>query len=475
MEKQITHLNDFAAVVPAEPLRGSVAGVVEHPLRFGLNNELHARPYELLAAPVQASHLALMHDGDAILEERRLIVQLCERYGVNPPAESANHYSEQLGSFRFKWERHTEFSTYTFFHAAPFDTPFAVPAISQVPSEWLQQLPGQVVVATHLAIEDRRAPQRELEDLGLLFAGNTVIGSRLAAGAAAVWTDYRIHADGFGRILVRDINLRRRQAGRVAQRLLEIETYRTLAVLSLPLIRRYTPQLAVLEERLAMLTGKTIELDGVEDERHLLQELSGLAAEVENLSAATNYRFGASLAYHQLVQSRIAELRERRIHGLQTIQEFMERRLTPATDTCAAVRNRKVALSTGVSRASDLLRTRVEIATEEQTRDLLRSMDRRSHMQVRLQETVEGLSVVVLTYYSVGLLSYALKAVKASGVKVDIEVTTGLAIPLVMGLIFLGVRYLRTRVNREDERPVLRKRFRRIRRSRLGRSMVQGA
>src|SRR3546814_18423991 len=60
--------------------------------------------------------------------------------------------------------------------------------------------------------------------------------------------------------------------------------------------------------------------------------------------------------------------------------------------------------------ASNLLRTRVDIELEAQNRDVLMSMNRRARLQLRLQETVEGLSVVAISYYVVGLVGYAAKA-----------------------------------------------------------------
>ncbi len=444
------------ATVFPEPLRSSVVGVPEHPLRFTLHNELHAGPYELLAAPVQASHLALLCGNDATDEERRLIAQLCDRYGVNPPASHAVHFSAKLGSIRLKWVRHGEFSTYTFFHFAPFESPFADPAINYVPKEWLASLPGEVLVATHLALDHASRPKRELRELGSLFASNTVIGSAVSAGSAVAWTDYRIDSDGFGRILVQDVSLRRRQAGRLVQRLLEIETYRMLALLPLPLVRKYGPELARFDKRLAELTEGITALECLEDEQRLLDELMRLAAEVERISAATNSRIRASLEYYHIVQSRIAGLREQRIQGLQTFHEFMEQRLSSAIDNCQSVHDNLEALSMRLARASDLLRTRVNITMEGQTRDLLRSMDKRAHMQLHLQQTVEGLSVVVLSYYLVGLVGYGFQAMQAAGIALNVDLATGLSIPVVVGVVFFAVRRLRRLVSRNhDQEPTV--------------------
>ena len=147
--------------------------------------------------------------------------------------------------------------------------------------------------------------------------------------------------------------------------------------------------------------------------------------------------------YYDIVKLRVSELREKRIQGLQIFQEFMEQRLSPAMGTCALVNNKLETISTRVERASSLLRTRVEISMEKQSRDLLCFMDKRARLQLRFQETVEGLSIVVLSYYLLGIVGYGLKAINAVGFKLNTEIATGIAIPIVVGTVFLLVRRLR--------------------------------
>jgi len=425
------------------PFKNTVMGLAEHEQRSKLHNELHAGAVELLEAPTQISHLVLLCDNSLADHERSLIAQLCERYDVAPPIRHCNHFNAMLGAYRINWERHTEYSTYKFFYSAPFETPFAESAINYVPREWIAALPGEIIAATHIALDSRERPQRSLKELSILFASNTVIGSEVAAGNAVAWTDNRIHADGFGRILIHDVELRGRQTGRLVQRLLEIETYRMLAMLPVPMMRSFIPQLTRFDEQLVTLTENNINLECLEDEQHFLNELTQLAVEIERISAKTSQRFNASSMYYDIVKLRVSELREKRIQGLQIFQEFMEQRLSPAMGTCALVNNKLETISTRVERASSLLRTRVEISMEKQSRDLLRSMDKRAHLQLRFQETVEGLSIVVLSYYLLGIVGYGLKAFKALGLKLNTEIATGIAIPIVVGTVFLLVRRLR--------------------------------
>jgi len=429
----------------------------DHPLRHVLSAELHARPYARLTAPLRATHLA-MHSGEGAAEaDRAQVAALCAHFHVPPPGQSESHLTVDLGPLQLKWERHTEFSTYTLFQPAEADEPAAAPfarsVLDDLPQDWLQGLPGEMIAGIHVAMESRRRAQRAPDELNRLFRGDNYAGSLVAGCGAAAWMDFAIHEDGFGRILIQDRRLGDRQGGRLVQRLLEIETYRMMALLALPVARSLGARLSEGRERLTDLNERMTVIGGLEDERRLLAELTGLSAEIEEVAAPAVYRFGAARAYYDLVQRRVAELREERIEGLQTIGEFLDRRLAPAMRTCEATGQRLERLATRVSRASELLRTRVDIQLEAQNSDLLRSMDRRARLQLRLQQTVEGLSVAAISYYLVGLVSYAAKGVKAAGVALDIDLVTGLSIPIVVGAVGLGVLRLRRRIEKSEEPP----------------------
>jgi uncharacterized membrane-anchored protein len=216
------------------------------------------------------------------------------------------------------------------------------------------------------------------------------------------------------------------------QRLFEIETYRMMAMLALPIARQQAPQIAAMESALAKLTEEMTQPDA--DDDGLLQQLTRLAAAVQSVVAATQFRFNACRAYHDLVTTRIGELRESRLPGIQPVAEFMQRRFTPAAATCASLARRLQALSERVTQASSLLSTRVDIVRERQNQQLLASMNRRAELQFRLQRTVEGLSVVAIVYYLAGLVGYGAKALKALKVHVDPDLVVGTAIPLLLVL-----------------------------------------
>ncbi len=420
---------------------------VNHPQRFALNYELHARPPEALNIPEQASYLALATDPSNREAEYERIVELCTRYGVPAPAADLNHFQVDLGLFRLKWERRTECNSYTFFRQGDFDDPFAEPVIASVPQDWLESLPGQVLVAAHVALRPTPEKASSIEELTAWFDGNPINGSRVGDGVASVVADFRIHADGFSRFLIDDVSLTPRQAGRMVQRLLEIETYLMRALLTFPLARATMPVLVDADRQLAALINEMTAVES-EDEPALLDRLTRLAATIESTISSTLYRICATRAYHELVERRIADLREVRLEGLPTLRDFVERRLLPAMQTCETVARLQESLSERISRASELLRTRVDVTLQRQNQVILSTTARRAKLQLRLQETVEGLSVAAISYYVVGLVGYGAKAMKASGVAVNPDIVTGAAIPIVVVIAALGVRHIRRLVQR---------------------------
>ncbi|RZL34060.1 MAG: DUF3422 domain-containing protein [Rubrivivax sp.] len=412
------------------------------PERAALSLEVHARPSEPLAAPGRASYVAVLVDADERERELIHLGRLCRSHGQAGPAADAVHWSGQVGEVRLKWERHGEFSSYTLLLAARAATPFADPAAGHLPAGWLATVPGMTVYAGHaelLPAEEAPVALSELQHT--YFAGRPLVGSAVGDGAGLAYSDFLIQPDGFGRLLLVDQGLTPLMAGRMLQRLFEIEAYRMMALLAFPVARRLSPRLQAIERALAGLTDD-IARDGGRDET-LLHELTRLAAEIESGLSASQFRFGACRAYAELVRTRIAELRERRLHGLQTIDEFMSRRFTPAVATCATVSQRMHDLSERVAQASHLLSTRVDIARERQNHALLASMDRRAKLQLRLQQTVEGLSVAAIVYYMAGVVGYVAKGGRSLGAPLNVDLFVGLSVPVLALLAYSAVRRAR--------------------------------
>lgn len=417
-----------------------------HPARIELNDELHARPPEALVAPCSISFLALCVQDAEKAQAWAHLCGLAERFGVTPPAEGANHFSAAFGPFRLKCERHTEYVRYKFIVPGSFS--FDEPAIGKVPKDWLESLPGQILVARNVLLTSGEPATPDFDKISEQhFGGNTLVGSTVAGGNARAYTDLRIHPDGFGRLLIESLSLKPRQAGRTIQRMVEIDTYRMLALLALPLARELAPFLAECEQELVQITSSMVNV-GLSGEPALLERLMKLEAAIESQDSKSHYRFSAAAAYYELVQRRIAELREERIEGLQLFQEFMERRLAPAMATCVAAAARLDAISSRAGSVTRLLSTKVNIALEQQNQAVLASMNRRTKLQLRLQQTVEGLSVAAITYYIAGLVGYAAKAVKAGGVHLEPDLVIGASIPFIAAIVAYGMHRLRASVSK---------------------------
>ncbi|MGV0975237.1 MAG: DUF3422 family protein [Azonexus sp.] len=430
--------------------RFQFAELEEHPLRQRLNNEFHARPPLPIVGPVLVSHLVFKNSGSITEQERENLTRLCQAQVCNSIESSDTHLMVDACSFRMRWELHTEFSSYTFFRPLVAGEPLHpdTTAFDAVLPEWLAAIPGKLMVATHVEMHsvEQIKPESVLTERSA--SGRQMVGSKVSDGAAWIFADFKID-NGFSRFLVLDVALTQRQAGRTIQRLVEIETYRMMALLGLPVAKDVGRWLHAAETGLAELMDHIGQAKSPEDERNILASLSKLAAEVEHSVARTTFRFGASSAYHGLVRQRIEELRESRIPGLSTVDEFMHRRLLPAMNTCAAMSRRQEDLSGRVARNSQLLRTRVDIELERQNQELLSQMNRRARLQLRLQETVESLSVVVLTYYGSQLVQYLAKGTKELH-HLNIDVITAISIPVIAGVVAWGTHRMRKKLAAEE-------------------------
>ena len=281
-----------------------------HGLRVRLNDEVHARPPEPLNAPARLSYIALLCDADAREASFQSVVALARTCGVAPPAPGENHFSADLFAFRLKWERHTEFVRFTFIVANPAGDvardPFNETALQAVPGPWIKSLAGTVIMAAHLVLVPSTADDEALTLGARMFPRDVLVGALMADNAGAAFTDFRIYPDGFSRMLLQDRGMTPWQAGRVAQRLLEIDTYRLMALLALPVAQSLAPAIARCEQELAQITAAMVTAAD-SDEPGLLDRLTRLAAEIDSRQADNLYRFSAAAAYDEIVPQRIAE------------------------------------------------------------------------------------------------------------------------------------------------------------------------
>lgn len=438
-----------------------------HPDRIRLNDELHARPPVALWPNEHILYLALINTGGKRLQEEVIIRDLCDSLGgescpllqgnniefdvaVNPGTYSN---AEQALRFRVKYERHSEFSSWWFFQQTATNDPFCAPEFCCNLEQWIPRLPGKLLVAMNIRVcQGESIPS--VHEVAPFFDGNTVIGSQIAHDTGAAFTDFRIDADGKTKLLFMNRGMGSRQAGRQLQGLVEIETYRMMALLALPEAQAAFPILAAQEQAIIDVSRDLAE-EPVDSgtaqikDLALQQQISEISSAIEALSSSTQYRLSASDAYFQLVQRRIADLRETNLSGMQGFGEFMERRLLPAMKTCSTFSHRIRETSHRVSRIGQLLQTRVEIAREAQNSQLLASMEKRSKHQLHLQQAVEGLSIVAISYYGIGLAGYVFKAMKTLGLLNDVEIATGIATPVILLMVAMLTRKIRNSLSRE--------------------------
>jgi uncharacterized membrane-anchored protein len=432
------------------PVSSPIQRLESHPLREELYEEVHERPSPMLRAPMRASHMVFLTDEHSQEEAFDHVCRLARRYSANLPNAHSTCYYQDLGGFEIRWEKHTEFSSYTFLRRGITDPPFSENALAVLPVDWLEATPGLMIAAAHCVISDAPAPDPFGPELADWFEGQTLFGSRIVDDRARVFTTLRLHSDGFGRILLFNKELSDYQTGRTLQRLLELETYRIMCLLGLPEARDIGPRAARLDRQLAEIMDEFGGVsDGNEDQR-LLNELTSLAAEVEHYRSATNYRFAATRAYDSLVGRRKDDLREIKFSGMSSIGKFLERRLEPAIRTCQAVEDQLESVSRRIDRATDLLGARVDVGIESQNQQLLGEMNRRGKLQLRMQQTVEGLSVAAISYYSVGLLKFGMNAMAAAGWPMNPDIGAGLSVPVVVVTVWWLIRKVRRRLTSDD-------------------------
>lgn len=430
------------------PLMPVLSHPQQHPLRALLHNEVHARPAEAIEGPAAIAHVVMLAAPAQREASRAHLAALLHDHHCTGPDADCTHLRVDLGTFRLRWELHTEFVSWTFMVPlpadAPLDTRAPLTAMEEVPQQWLRNLPGECLSSIHLwIVKDAQCEGKGMKHLvQQMLNADTLAGAAVHAGHTEVCTDFAIHADGYSRMLVKPSDsISARRMGRLVQRLLEIETYRMAALLGLPAARKAASVLGAAEKELAELANAIREADR-DAEPALLDHLTRLAGQVESEYAATHSRFSASKAYFELVDKRIQDLREERLSGLLTIQEFMERRLSPARSTCEWAVHRQNALSQRVSRVSNLLRTRVEIEQQQSNQEILATMNDRQGTQLKLQSTVEGLSVAAITYYITGLITYLSKGAQKLGWPLSPEITAAVAIPVVAFSVWWSLRRL---------------------------------
>jgi uncharacterized membrane-anchored protein len=420
------------------PLDGAAIDLIVHPLRDAAIDEMHARPFHRLDTPRRLLHFAFQVNYEEAKRDREAMSALCERAMFMMPAGSGAYHRIMRPAFNLRWEQHSEFTTQTW--------DFPLTDLKNLKPEGHTPLPfadfwqpGPMLVALDILVIDAKSAK----GLEATFDETSLARSRTDDGSAEAWTDFKRDSKGFTRIVVVDHGMGPIRAGSLVQRLIEIETYRTLALLGLPEARRIAGQVRTIEVTLAKLIDESRKAEGIADNRRLLQELSDLTADLEAISASVTYRFAASRAYDDIVFQRLDVLDEKQVGANTTWRDFLARRMAPARRTLNSMQERLQDLSRKLTRATQLLRTRVDVEQEQQNQELLKSMNERTRLQLRLQQTVEGLSVAAVSYYLVGLIYYMLQGLAKTGIIKDAMLFTAASVPLVILAVWWMVRRLK--------------------------------
>ncbi|MGQ4879262.1 DUF3422 domain-containing protein [Billgrantia sp. LNSP4103-1] len=398
-----------------------------HPQRQRLHNELHARPSIYFSEPAHLYHYAFFIDAKA---HAAMLAQLGEATGIACNAEAA----QQILTFHgmvLKWERHTEFSTLTLLvpkvvGSEPWTN--APVALAKV----VETHQAALINATLVLVEEGDAWLGSAEAYGF----NDPAGSQVGGGDATVWSDFHLDAAGYNRLLILNHGLNAFRLGRMVRRLLEIETYRMMASLSLPLAKELALELEAYEVELGELSVRNAE-QAEANPRRLLAALSQLSARLERSGARSRQRFGATEAYARIVFSRIEELREGRVDHCPRLGTFILRRFRPTVHYCAAIHRRQRGLAESAARLNDLLRTRAQVEIEEQNTSILRSLNERTSSQLKIQKAVEGLSIIVISYYIFSLFKLGLESLKALGIEIEPQAAAAVLVPL--GGLIIGL------------------------------------
>jgi uncharacterized membrane-anchored protein len=417
-----------------------------HPQYRELHAELLARPFPAVAGLVMVAHRAVFFAPGEAAAHRAAVAALATYPGVTATPAEHGFQLLRLNQVDLRIEPHTEFTSFTVL-APQAGVPFAASALDQLPDGWLDDIPGQILAAVEIASElvppAEAGTAKTMEKVAECFHHERLVGAFVVERVASVWSHFRLDPRGATRFLVQGHRLSPGRYGRLLQRLVEMETYRMLALLGLPLARDLLPQIEALEARHVALVERIGVMDG--DDRALLGELTTLSLATERLQAHSGSRFSLTGSYARILSARVRELREEQVPGYQTISEFFDRRLARALHACERADAGLSALADRLRSTTGLLRTRVEVNLQSQNQLLLASVDRRAATQLRLQHSVEGLSVVVLTYYLANLVKMLLEGAKEGGVAVNSTLIVALVVPVLAGAVWWVVHHAKRR------------------------------
>lgn len=409
---------------------------VDHPDRRAITDELHARPVDIIEVPARVRRLVyLPGDEGGIDGALARFNAFCVGAGIAPLDGGIRQTSFTAADRTVTWEFHTEFVTVTWRSAIAdkVDWPDGI-GLDSIAD-------GQLIAAARIdVLDEREVPTRLLPQFNL----SSLCFSYVEDGLAQVATDYVANHAGFTRFEFAAAGLTPLRRSILVRRLLEIDTYRSMAMLALPLARRNSPQLADAERELSRLIEALAETTTTDGIQAALDALHRLSIRSGQLSERLDYRFAASKAYGHVLKARLDGLRESSTRHGSTMNRFLGNRVDPALATCLAMEKRLESLTAKIERAIELLNVRIGLDLQIQNKAVLETIASTAQSQFRLQATVEGLSVIATSYYAIGILSYIL-AGPLELAHLDKALAVSAAAPIAIAIVWWGLRRLSRR------------------------------
>lgn len=407
---------------------------VDHPDREAITEELHARPVDIVDGQARVRRLVL------VIATPGGVEALIGRYnafsaarGIAPIPRGVRQASFVVGARAVTWEFHTEFVTITW--RAPLDDSENWP--TDIGLELVDD--AKLIAATRIdVIGAREIPTHLLPQ----FNVSSLCVSLVEDGTAQIATDYVPDAEGYTRLEFAAGGLTPLRRSIIVRRLLEIDTYRSMAMLALPLARRTAPDLAEAERDLTALIETLAGATTGDAIQAALDALHRLSIRSGQLSERLDYRFAAAKAYGRILEARLEGLREGPTALGSTIGRYLGNRVDPALATCLAIEKRLEMLTAKIERAIELLNVRIGLDLQIQNKSVLETIARTAQSQFRLQATVEGLSVIAISYYALGILGYVLSG-PLEFAHFDKALAISLAAPVTLLVVWWSIRRLR--------------------------------
>lgn len=401
--------------------------------RSAIAAELHGRRALPVAAPTRvrrATFLGAAPDRSDLDALHKAIATLAARDHTAEPKGFSRQIEYTRGTYQVVFELHNEFVTLTWYSS--IDDRAVWP--QEIGLDLFAEFSMLTATRVDVTITDVISPTA----LGT-FQQASLCYSSIYGGQAQVATDFVRDADCFTHYEFSAGRCGPLRAGVIVRRLLEIETYSNLVLLGLPLARQYAPEITATE---VSLGDDAVRVEGdvtTVGNRSALDKLHMLSMSVGQIVEATSFRFAASRAYGEVLRTRMQRLEEVSIGEFTAIQRYLSNRIEPALATCRATEKRLDRLAVKIQRSIELLDARINLSLQTQNQSVLDTIAKTALSQYRLQKTVEGLSTIAISYYSLAILGYVFDGLHQA-MPISKSVALLISAPFVLLGVWLGLR-----------------------------------